>query len=212
MRGARACRYGSSQDDSNLYMYMEFVSGGELFSHLRRAGRFTNDTGKFFAGSIVLALQHLHALDIVYRDLKVTPPRPSCSAPPALVTPGHPRMYIQSLCACPNQLGPVMWARKGTGCSRVRFSFLFLRRARSTAPAIRFSQPENLLLDEFGYLKITDFGFAKRVEDRTWTLCGTPEYLAPEIIQSKVQPARIASDSNPLRLISLLFLVGVARP
>jgi serine/threonine protein kinase len=52
--------YGTSQDDLHLYMYMEFVSGGELFSHLRRAGRFTNDTGKFFAASIVLALQHLH--------------------------------------------------------------------------------------------------------------------------------------------------------
>ena len=44
---------------------------------------------------------------------------------------------------------------------------------------------ENLLIDEVGYLKLVDFGFAKVLTDRTWTLCGTPEYLAPEIILNK---------------------------
>jgi protein kinase A len=42
-----------------------------------------------------------------------------------------------------------------------------------------------LLLDRHGHLKITDFGFAKRVPDITWTLCGTPDYLAPEVVSSK---------------------------
>ena len=48
-------------------------------------------------------------------------------------------------------------------------------------------QPENLLLDARGQMKITDLGFAKVVtgDKRTYTLCGTPDYLAPEIILNK---------------------------
>jgi len=107
--------YATFQDETNLYMLMEYVIGGELFSHLRKAGRFPTETAKIYAAEVVLALEYLHNLDILYRDLK----------------------------------------------------------------------PENLLLDKSGHIKIADFGFAKHVEDRTWTLCGTPEYLAPEIIQSK---------------------------
>jgi len=107
--------YSSFQDTQCVYMTMEYVIGGELFSQLRKCGRFSNDTARFYAAEIVLALQYLHSKNIVYRDLK----------------------------------------------------------------------PENLLIDSEGHIKITDFGFAKVVEDRTWTLCGTPEYLAPEIIQSK---------------------------
>lgn len=103
------------QHEKHLYMLMEFVNGGELFAHLRKVGRLENDHARFYAGLVVLALQYLHSLMVVYRDIK----------------------------------------------------------------------PENVLIDFQGHIKITDFGFAKIVEDKTFTLCGTPEYLAPEMVQAK---------------------------
>ncbi|OCF41888.1 AGC/PKA protein kinase [Kwoniella heveanensis CBS 569] len=107
--------WGTFQDVNNLYMVMDFVAGGELFSLLRKSQRFPNSVAKFYAAEVALALDYLHSLDIIYRDLK----------------------------------------------------------------------PENLLLGADGHVKVTDFGFAKHVPDITWTLCGTPDYLAPEVVQSK---------------------------
>ena len=42
-------------------------------------------------------------------------------------------------------------------------------------------KPENILLNSDGHIKIADFGFAKYCNTTVWTLCGTPDYLAPEV-------------------------------
>ena len=51
------------------------------------------------------------------------------------------------------------------------------------------ADPRLRVLCSAGYLKVTDFGFAKRLApgERTYTVCGTPEYIAPEIIANKVR-------------------------
>ena len=46
-------------------------------------------------------------------------------------------------------------------------------------------KPENIMIDEDGYPKLIDFGTAKIIEERTYTLLGTPQYMAPEVILGK---------------------------
>ncbi|KAJ1562726.1 camp-dependent protein kinase catalytic subunit [Nowakowskiella sp. JEL0078] len=123
--------FGSFQDEGHLYMVLEFVSGGDMFSHIRKYRRFDENIARIYAAELVVALEYLHSRHIIYRDLK----------------------------------------------------------------------PENLLIDIKGHVKIADFGFAKRVSDKviydvngkviskeigtTKTFCGTPAYMAPEIVLHK---------------------------
>ncbi|KAJ9649454.1 Serine/threonine-protein kinase [Coniosporium apollinis] len=60
----------SFQTPTDLYLVTDYMSGGELFWHLQKEGRFHEARAKFYIAELILALQHLHEHDIVYRDLK----------------------------------------------------------------------------------------------------------------------------------------------
>lgn len=104
------------QTENKLYFVLDYCAGGELFFHLSRLKRLTEDQARIVCAELVLALGHLHNESVVYRDLK----------------------------------------------------------------------PENILLGSDGHVKLADFGLAKEgVADRTGrtnSVCGTPEYLAPEVL------------------------------
>lgn len=58
------------KDNANLYLVLEYVSGGDLFTHLRRAVRFGESQTKFYAAQIILSLEYLHYMGVVHRDIK----------------------------------------------------------------------------------------------------------------------------------------------
>jgi serine/threonine protein kinase len=60
----------SFQTPTDLYLVTDYMSGGELFWHLQKEGRFDEKRAKFYIAELILALEHLHTHDIVYRDLK----------------------------------------------------------------------------------------------------------------------------------------------
>ena len=105
------------QTETKLYMFMDFLNGGELFTYLRKEQRLNEERAKLYSAEMIVAIGALHSRDIIYRDLK----------------------------------------------------------------------PENVILDGDGHIKITDFGLSKqgvKKTDRTYSFCGTPEYLAPEVIKA----------------------------
>ncbi|XP_004523955.1 ribosomal protein S6 kinase 2 beta [Ceratitis capitata] len=105
------------QTPGKLYLILDFLRGGDLFTRLSKEVMFTEEDVKFYLAELALALNHLHSLGIIYRDLK----------------------------------------------------------------------PENILLDENGHIALTDFGLSKQPLDgsKTYSFCGTVEYMAPEVVNRR---------------------------
>jgi serum/glucocorticoid-regulated kinase 2 len=59
------------QSDDKLYLVTDYYNGGTLFYHLRKSRHFTEDRARFYAAELLSALDHLHKLNIIYRDLKL---------------------------------------------------------------------------------------------------------------------------------------------
>ncbi|XP_050314031.1 ribosomal protein S6 kinase 2 beta [Anthonomus grandis grandis] len=102
------------QTEGKLYLILDFLRGGDLFSRLSKEVMFTVEDVKFYLAELALALHHLHSVGIIYRDLK----------------------------------------------------------------------PENILLGADGHIALTDFGLCKLpvAEGKTYSFCGTIEYMAPEVV------------------------------
>ncbi|EDR25968.1 hypothetical protein, conserved [Entamoeba dispar SAW760] len=110
--------YYSFQTPTHLFYIIDYCPGGEFYYYLQKNGKVSEEDAKFYAAQILLAIEHLHSSNIVYRDIK----------------------------------------------------------------------PENILIGADGYLRLTDFGLSKEnvtKENTTNTFCGTPEYLAPEVVIGK---------------------------
>ena len=111
----------TSQDDDFLYLVLDFINGGELFSLIypidnSREDGIPEEHARFYAFILGDVLKYIHSKHYVFRDLK----------------------------------------------------------------------PENVLINAKGYPVLVDFGFAKNIQfdGKSFTLCGTPGYLAPEMVTS----------------------------
>ena len=160
---------------THVYLLLGAAMGGELFSYLARVQRLSENAASLYVAQVARY---------------APPPPPSPRSHSRALPRGHfCRMECRLRRTPRPSPSPVLLCSQGrTVRAHARphmcSAFGYLGACRI---AHRDLKLENLLFDETGHLKLVDFGFAKIVEDdaRTWTFCGTPDYLAPEIVGNK---------------------------
>ncbi|CAG9332054.1 PKG_37 [Blepharisma stoltei] len=94
------------------------------------------------------------------------------------------------------------WSKFYAGCI-----FLMLEHLHERNIIYRDLKPENIMVDEYGYPKLIDFGTAKQIDGRTYTVVGTPHYMAPEVIIGKGYG--LAADYWSVGIMIFEFFCGI---
>ncbi|CAF1415307.1 unnamed protein product [Rotaria sp. Silwood1] len=133
------------QSDAKLHLVMDYVNGGELFTHLNKRQHFSEQDAKIYIAELTLALGQLHKLGIIYRDIKL----------------------------------------------------------------------ENILLDSDGHIVLADFGLSKEfrpddADKRTYSFCGTIEYMAPEVVKGGDAGHDFTVDWWSLGVLTFELLTGAS--
>lgn len=107
------------QSNSDLYLVLDFCPGGELFYHLKGVKRLTEDQAKFYFGEILLAIEYLHSMDIIYRDLKPENVLLDVDGHVRLTDFGVSKEFVTShairtsFCGSPEYMSPEMLSARG---------------------------------------------------------------------------------------------------
>jgi serine/threonine protein kinase len=129
----------SFQTPHKVYVGLEYAPGGVLLTYLQSLSFIPLEDTRLYIAELILAIEHLHSIGIIYRDLK----------------------------------------------------------------------PENVLIGRDGHIMLTDFGLAKICDEDELlgeTVCGTPDYMAPEIVRQEVYSEKV--DIWGLGVVFYEMLVG----
>jgi serine/threonine protein kinase len=145
------------QNPEKLFIVTEYMCGGEIFYHLRKEGKFSEARTRLYIAEIVLALEHLHQNNIIYRDLK--------PENILLDKQGHIKLTDFGL----------------SRILKICGSSYNLNNNNNLSSNHKDNGNNNISINKTNSLTSS---FAS-VYSRAYTICGTPEYLAPEILNGK---------------------------
>ncbi|KAA0159251.1 hypothetical protein FNF28_05926 [Cafeteria roenbergensis] len=160
--------------DDTVLLVTELAAGGELFDRLVDAGNFNEMTARHVMWQLLSALAHLHARGLVHRDVKpenilVTSPAhgPACSRARAVPSAAGQAAGPDAALEAPASLSPLAVTTSG---------------------------------DALPTVKLADFGIARHLGSgpgaKARTFCGSPQYVAPEVLRARDYAAIAARDRH----------------